>query len=119
MLQRTPLRVHKIGAFLKLRIIGRDSDLSVAASLNTRPFGTRGKVMRIHFSRFGYGESRYLNARGANSVVQKLVMLRMVPMPVVLIARGAGVVRTRVVRIARGAGGDSQARSADSPLGEM
>jgi hypothetical protein len=62
-----------------------------------------GNVVAIPF-RFGWGDLRILNARCADSGVQKPVVPGVGRRPVLLIARCAGVVRTLVVLIARCAG---------------
>jgi len=71
----------------------------VAAPLNPNPFGVRGGVSVILFW-FGCGESGFLKARCAISVVPVLVVPRVVRAPVVLEAGCAGVIPRLVVRIA-------------------
>jgi hypothetical protein len=103
-MQPTPLRVHKIVAFLKRKTSSACSRFisgGAADGQAVRPLGQCGRQ-----SFWVIRQPRFLNARCAGSVVLLARYAGVVRTPVVLLARYAGVVRWPVVLLARRVGRD-------------
>ena len=71
------------------------------AAAERQPVRCPGNVIVMLFSRFGHGESGFLNARCASSVVPALVMQVWYDRPLCGMSVVQGVIRQPVVRIAR------------------